>query len=117
MLVVLNNTYTKEEAKGALSHSGCRVLFTVERIGRMSLEGLLSELGVRPKEERLENVVLLRGRREGFMSYVDVKEMGLWASDEDFRKMRVGVKPDDVCNFQYTSGSTGQPKAALLTHL
>jgi long-subunit acyl-CoA synthetase (AMP-forming) len=27
------------------------------------------------------------------------------------------VRPDDVCNLQFTSGTTGSPKAAMLTHL
>jgi acyl-CoA synthetase (AMP-forming)/AMP-acid ligase II len=116
ILVILNSTYTKEEAKNALPHSGCRVLFTSERIGRVSLEGLLSELGPCPNVGGLERVVLLRGERQEFLSYGDVQKMESLMADEEFRKIWEGAKPDDVCNLQYTSGTTGQPKAAMFTH-
>ena len=37
-------------------------------------------------------------------------------TDETLNAMAERVKPDDVCNMQYTSGTTGFPKGVMLTH-
>ncbi|PQE11443.1 long-chain-fatty-acid- ligase protein [Rutstroemia sp. NJR-2017a WRK4] len=121
VLVVLNNTYTTQEATNGLKHAGCRVLFTVPKIGRQDVGRLLSDLGPTPKSdgksEYLENIIMLRGTREGFMSYDGMKSEGRQqCSMNNFEKARTLVNPDDVVNLQFTSGSTGSPKAAMLTH-
>ncbi|KAH8672882.1 hypothetical protein BGZ60DRAFT_485381 [Tricladium varicosporioides] len=120
ILVVLNNTYTSQEAINALNHSGCKVLFTVPKIGRVSLRILLNELGPRPYEHgrsnTLENVIMLRHTLGGYLTYSDMKDEGRRLGPEPLERARVGVYPDDTCNLQYTSGSTGHPKAAMLTH-
>jgi acyl-CoA synthetase (AMP-forming)/AMP-acid ligase II len=89
VLVVLNNTYTKEEAKNALRHSGCRFLFTMNQIGRIDMGGLLEELGPRPKEQNFEgdliSVVMLKGSRKGFLGYEGVKSMGSGVDEESFK--------------------------------
>lgn len=100
---------------------GCRILFTVPKIGKQSTERLISELGPSPKEsgnsESLDRVVMLRGSREGFMNYDGLKLQGRTSSMEEFQRIKNLVKPDDIVNLQFTSGSTGSPKAAMLTHL
>ncbi|MBR4538360.1 MAG: AMP-binding protein, partial [Clostridia bacterium] len=35
---------------------------------------------------------------------------------EEVWRMAANVRPDDVCNMQYTSGTTGFPKGVMLTH-
>ena len=35
---------------------------------------------------------------------------------EKIQRMAADVRPDDVCNMQYTSGTTGFPKGVMLTH-
>ena len=35
---------------------------------------------------------------------------------EKIQRMAAAVRPDDVCNMQYTSGTTGFPKGVMLTH-
>ena len=37
-------------------------------------------------------------------------------SVEEIHRMAAGVDPHDVCNMQYTSGTTGFPKGVMLTH-
>ncbi|CAG8975234.1 hypothetical protein HYALB_00011934 [Hymenoscyphus albidus] len=121
ILVVLNNTYTKQEAKYALEHAGCKILFTVPKFGRVSLRELLNELGPRPYEsgrsKSLMNVIMLRHTLGGFLTYAHVKKEGKRFGPDPLMRARVAVYPDDTCNLQFTSGSTGNPKAAMLTHL
>ncbi|RFU27826.1 hypothetical protein B7463_g8521, partial [Scytalidium lignicola] len=120
ILVVLNNTYTTDEALRALAHSGCRILFSQPNIGRVSMSKLLDHLGPHPKEnersEMLERIIMLRDSLTGFPTYSDLKDEGRSIPLEVLESMHVKVDLDDVCNFQYTSGSTGNPKAAMLTH-
>jgi long-subunit acyl-CoA synthetase (AMP-forming) len=94
----------------------------VPKIGRQDVRKLLSDLGPTPKSdgnsEYLENVIMLRGSRERFMTYENLKSQGRQqCSMDNFEKARAMVNPDDVVNLQFTSGSTGSPKAAMLTHL
>jgi long-subunit acyl-CoA synthetase (AMP-forming) len=58
---------------------------------------------------------MLRHALGGFMTYSDLQDEGRKLGPEPLE--RVAVYPDDICNLQYTSGSTGHPKAAMLTHL
>jgi acyl-CoA synthetase (AMP-forming)/AMP-acid ligase II len=140
ILVVLNGTYTASEAQYALNHSGefkvhrssyiflqltvsgCKLLFIEEKYGRHSNAQLLQEIGSRPQDslvlKSLNQVITLRGSYPGFPTYEEVIDDGKSRiSDDLFEDARLHVNTHDVCNLQYTSGSTGQPKAASLTHL
>lgn len=85
------------------------------------MERLISDLGSLPEENgnsgALDRVIILRGSRDGFMNYEGLKSRGQTCSMEKFARIKKGVKPDDIVNLQFTSGSTGSPKAAMLTHL
>jgi len=144
ILVVLNNTYTPSELYYALNHSGelvstfsitvlilisglfsylhlgCRMLFMTPRIGRHNLEEVLSELGPNPKKaatsESLEEIVILRENYKNFTNYQQVVQRGLLQDAHLLQDREAELRPDDVCNLQFTSGSTGNPKAAMLTH-
>ncbi|BAE59067.1 hypothetical protein BDV35DRAFT_407082 [Aspergillus flavus] len=141
ILVVLNNTYTPSELYYALEHTGscafihyelasmltvfscyldCRLLFMTPRIGRHNLEEVLSKMGPHPKRKgssaALEEIVILRGEHSNFPTYSSVIERGLSVSSNALLDRQAQLRPDDVCNLQFTSGSTGNPKAAMLTH-
>ncbi|KAL2072018.1 hypothetical protein VTL71DRAFT_11361 [Oculimacula yallundae] len=89
ILVVLNATYTAEEALHALEHSGCKVLFIEEKYGRHSNAELLSQLSEdTTRTPELKTIATLHGTFEDFKTYSDVKD----------------------------SLSSRHPKAAMLTH-
>lgn len=99
-------------------NTGCKVLFIEEKYGRHSNTDLLQQLSKKPtKTPELKTVAILHGQLERFTTYQEVqKTLSSQVTDEDFEKARRGVHTHDVCNLQYTSGSTGHPKAAMLTH-
>ncbi|TVY68689.1 putative acyl-CoA synthetase [Lachnellula suecica] len=119
-LVVLNSTYTPLELHSALKLSGCRLLFTSSRIGKLSSHGVLNMLAEKtfpkPLHELQEVFLLKRENSWGFRDYDDLISIGERVQDTDVAKRTANVHPDDVCNLQFTSGTTGAPKAAMLTH-
>lgn len=64
----------------------------------------------------LEEIIILRGRYQDFGTYEGLIERGLVLPDHVLEDRESILHPDDVCNLQFTSGSTGNPKAAMLTH-
>jgi len=67
--------------------------------------------------ETLETVVMIKGTFNGFPTYSElVEKVSAQISDTEFEDATKIVDTHDICNLQYTSGSTGDPKAAMLTH-
>lgn len=120
ILVVLNNTYTPSELYYALNHSECRLLFMTPRIGRHNLEEVLTKLSPRPQQnatsKALEEIIILRGEYSDFDTYDTVIRRGLSQAAHVLQDRESELRSGDVCNLQFTSGSTGNPKAAMLTH-
>lgn len=90
------------------------------RIGHRNLEEVLTELGPRPKQNAisssLEEIVILRGHHNNFLTYNEVVDRGRSLAAHILQDREAELRSDDVCNLQFTSGSTGDPKAAMLTH-
>jgi long-subunit acyl-CoA synthetase (AMP-forming) len=93
-------------------------LFAEEKYGRHTNANLLWQVEQNvPKNEELEKVIMLRGTFGGITTLREVMDSySIIASDEMLEVARQNVYTHDVCNLQYTSGSTGHPKAAMLTH-
>ncbi|KAG5915830.1 hypothetical protein E4U53_004400 [Claviceps sorghi] len=126
VLVILNNTYTATEAMHGIRFSNCRVFFTTQTIGRqVDNRPLLADLS---KEKDGPRVVILRGEAGEHRTYEELvrssaagKGPGRDAdadadADERLRRAVRRVSPHQVVNLQFTSGTTGLPKAAMLTH-
>lgn len=113
ILVILNNTYTAPEARYALDFTDCRLLFTTPWIGHHDNRKLLSELS---KAGRAEDVVILRGFPAEYTHYNNLLERGAVLDDLLVEDLNSRFTNHDVCNLQFTSGTTGHPKAAMLTH-
>ena len=52
----------------------------------------------------------------GMFSFDDLYEMASKVSDQALQEMEKAVQPNDVAQIQYTSGTTGFPKGAMLKH-
>ncbi|KAK7744353.1 hypothetical protein SLS62_010207 [Diatrype stigma] len=118
ILVILNNTYTPTEAQYALGFTDCKVFFTTKKIGRMDNGKLLAELASQKKGG--PDVVILRGESGQYPTYDDLILQGRAVSSSGQLHLLQNhgrkVLAHNVCNLQFTSGTTGSPKAAMLTH-
>ncbi|OSS54492.1 hypothetical protein B5807_01045 [Epicoccum nigrum] len=117
--VTLNNTYTPTEMEYALKHTRCSILFTTPTIARFDNRPLLERL----KDEELHTVLpdlktvcLIRGNDDSFIKYDEFIKEAESIPQHILEIFDGVVSPHDVANLQFTSGSTGNPKAAMLTH-
>ena len=128
VLVTMNTAYKIHEAEYLLKQSDTHTLVMVEGFRDSDYAGIVSELcpelaGVKRGEQLhahrlpfLRNVVTVGFRMKGAMTWDEALEYAGRTPTEELRRRAAQVDPDDVCNMQYTSGTTGFPKGVMLTH-
>ena len=109
VLVPLNTHYRRDDLAYALGHAKPRGLFLSRAFrGNPYLEHVRA---VRDAVPSLETLVGLDGPEADCAGYAGLIEAG-----RNSRTRLPRVDPDSVGALQYTSGTTGFPKGALLTH-
>lgn len=117
LLVILNNTYTPSEATSALRFTNSKILFAATQIGSMDNSIMLSRLSTnRDLLPTLEGVISLDGAMKELTTYDSAVAAGNSLPKKPLWEREQSLSPYDTCNLQFTSGSTGHPKAAMLTH-
>lgn len=95
------------------------MLFTTPSIARFNNTPLLERLHdeeVTSKLPALKTICLIRGEYSDFIKYDEFIHEGEGIPDHLLDIFDGIISPYDVANLQFTSGSTGNPKAAMLTH-
>jgi fatty-acyl-CoA synthase len=110
ILVTINPAYRTHELEYVLNQSGVRMLVAAATFKTSNYAAMIDE--VRPGCPGLEQVVLLgSGEWERLAS-----AQGRTATEADLDAVGATLSPDDPINIQYTSGTTGSPKGATLSH-
>jgi fatty-acyl-CoA synthase len=128
ILVNINPAYRRNELELALRLVGCRALvfasrFKTSNYGEM-LQQLIPELSTSipggleaEKFPELRLLVQLGGEAaRGTMAFHDLQAAGRDLGHSFLDSIRAQLDPDQVFNIQFTSGTTGAPKGATLTH-
>ncbi len=128
VLVTVNTAYRIHEIEYLLKQSDTHTLVMIEYSKDINYKEIIQELC--PELETLEpgkplyskklpflrNVVTAGFSMPGCLTWEQMLSRSSLIPREEVRRRASLVKPDDVCNMQYTSGTTGFPKGVMLTH-
>ncbi|MEZ5605598.1 MAG: AMP-binding protein [Burkholderiaceae bacterium] len=120
VLVNINPAYRTAEVEYALNKVGCKALVAMPRFKTSDYLGMLRELRAAQALPQLEHAIWIDVAGEGadepgFMRFSALMKTGA-ADDARLPQVARLLHAQDAINIQFTSGTTGFPKGATLTH-
>ena len=128
VLVTVNTAYKVHEAEYLLRQSDTHTLVMIESCLDSDYKGIINELCPEIATTKagdplhckrlpfLRNVITVGFKQPGSLTFDEAMARYELTPPEQLQRMAAAVKPNDVCNMQYTSGTTGFPKGVMLTH-
>ena len=128
VLVTVNTAYKIHEAEYLFRQSDTHTLVMIDSCKDSNYKEIMEELcpelkGIEPgkplyskKLPFLRNVITVGFNMDGCLEWDDFVKRSDLVPEEEVRRRASRVKANDVCNMQYTSGTTGFPKGVMLTH-
>ncbi len=128
VLVTMNTAYKIREAEYLLRQADIHTLVMIDGYRDSDYVSIIKEicpeLAYTPAEKPLHckrlpflrHVITVSSRQKGCLTWDDALALSDFVPVEEVYRRAALVHKDDVCNMQYTSGTTGFPKGVMLTH-
>ncbi|HEX3672744.1 MAG TPA: AMP-binding protein [Rhizomicrobium sp.] len=113
ILVTINPAYRKAELEYALNKAGCKAVVVMQAHRGIDYAGMLRELRNAGKLPQLKYAIGI-GQFEGFTPFASV--IGRPEHVRALAQIGASLACHDPINIQFTSGTTGFPKGATLSH-